>query len=437
MTDAEFLGHDVVATRFRILARRAVVTALVYGAMGGFVAGVYLLTVGIGVGVVGSGRGVLGLSVIATALGSVTFEPVRRLVQREVNRLIYGRRASPYEILASLADRLAEIESTQDVLGRMARLMADGTGADQATVWLSRERELIAGAGWPARPPTARVESLDELPGLVCPVSHDGEQVGALQVVKSRGSPIAPVEQRLIADLAGSAGLVLGNQRLHAALAHQAEELRASRRRLVRAQDTERRRLERELHDGTEREIVALKAHVLCLEQMAREDGVGEIPDVLSEVAADLDLTIENIRSLARGLHPTALESDGLEAAVMSAARGSPISVEVECEGLGRHPKAVESALYFVVSEAMTNAVKHGEPSLIRVTLSECEGLVSVEVDDDGAGLDTHQVGHGVGLSNIRDRVEALGGEFRLDSAVGGGTRVSARIPMVHVADLR
>jgi signal transduction histidine kinase len=431
MTGSESLIHDVRTTRFRILVRRAVVAALVYGAMGGFIAGVYLLTVGIGVGVVGSGRGALGPSVIATALVAVTFEPVRKRVQREVNRLIYGRRASPYEVLADLADRLAETESTLDVLGRMARLMADGTGADQATVWLSAERGLVAGAGWPAMPKPMWVDSADGLSGLVCPVAHDGEQVGALQVVEFRGSPFTPVEQRLLTDLAGSAGLVLGNQRLNAALSDHAEELRASRARLLRAQDMERYRLEQELHDGTEREIVALQAQVLGLEQTAGDDGVAGISDLLAEVVVDLDHAIEDIRSLARGLYLPVLETEGLEAAVTSAARDFPTSVEVECKGLGRHSKAVESALYFVVSEAMTNAVKHGEPTLVRVRLSECEGYVSVEISDDGAGFDIRQARLGVGLSNIRDRIEARGGEFRLDSAAGFGTTVSARVPSV------
>ena len=291
-------------THFRIVAGRAVAEVLVYGTLGAFIGTVYLLVV-VGVGsILGSGPGMLELSVVATVLVAAAFEPVHRRVERGINRLIYGRRASPYEVLADLADRLAETESVQEVLNRMARLMADGTGADQTTVWLSDARGLVVGAGWPAIPARIRVDSVDDLVGLACPVVHHDEQVGALQIVKSHGNPITPLEQRLIADLAGSAGLVLGNQRLNVALVAQADELQASRRRLVTAQDTERRRLERDLHDGAQQEVVALTVHIRLLEDMAREGGAEEVADVLSEIAADLEAAVDEIRSLARGSTP-------------------------------------------------------------------------------------------------------------------------------------
>lgn len=121
-----------------------------------------------------------------------------------------------------------------------------------------------------------------------------------------------------------------------------------------------------------------------------------------------------------------------METAVALHAKGLPIPVEVKGEGLGRHPKSVESAVYFVVAEAVTNSVKHGDPSRIEITLSDADGLLRVDIDDNGAGFDPHQTGDGVGLINIRDRIEALGGDVHLTSTVGAGTRVSVRVPILE-----
>lgn len=418
-------------THFRILVGRATAVILVYGILAAFIASAYLVAV-VGAGSILSSRaGVLVLSIVVTALVAVAFEPVRRRVERWINRLVFGRRASPYEVLADLANRLAETESVQAVLDRMARLMADGTGAEQATVWLSDARGLLVGAGWPATPPVVRVDSLDHLSEVVWPVVHDDELVGALQVIKSHENPFTPVEERLITDLAASAGLVLGHQRLNAALTDRADELEASRRRLVDAEDTERRRLERDLHDGAQREVVALNADIRGLERLAREEELNEVADVLSETASDLEAAVDEIRSLARGLYPPLLQAEGLEEAVKSHAQRSPIAVEVKSGMVGRHPMTIESAVYFVVAEAMTNSAKHANPAQIEITLFEADGLLMVQISDDGVGFDPEQTDNGLGLVNIRDRIEALGGEVQFESATGAGTTVRARIPVL------
>lgn len=432
MTSVDAVPRSMRMRQLRLVAGRAVAAVLIYGTLAVFIGVVYVgVVVGVG-GILGSGAGNLGLSVVATALVALAFEPVRRRVQGWANRLIYGRRASPYEVLAELADRLAETESAQGVLNRMARLVAYGTGAEQAAVWLREADGLVLGASWPQTPPVRQVDSLEQLSGLAFPVLHEGELVGALQAVKAGGNPITPLEQRLIADLAGSAGLLLGNQRLNAALAARADELQASRGRLVHAQDTERRRLESNLHEGAQQEVMALKVQIRLLMQVARGESAEEIADILSEIAGDIQAAVEEIRSLARGLYPPLLESEGLEAAVVSQAQGSPIPVELKSEGIGRHPKEVESAVYFAVAEAMTNAVKHAYPSRIDITLSESDGFLTVDVEDDGVGFDLHQTGDGIGLVNIRDRVQALGGEVDFVSAPGAGTTVAARIPILE-----
>lgn len=432
MTSVEITPRSMRLSHLRILATRVMVAVLVYGSLAVFIGAVYVAAVvGMG-GILGFGAGNLGLSIMATALVAASFEPVRRRVQDWANWLAYGRRASPYEVLAELTDRLAEPEAAQGTLRRMARLMADGTGADQVAVWMRQANGLVLGAGWPQAPSVTRVDSLDQLSGLAQPVVHENEMVGALQVFKSGGKPITPVETRLIADLAGSAGLLLGNKRLNEALAAHAAELQASRRRLLQAQDSERLRLERDLHQGIQQEVVALNAQIRLLLQAAEAEIAEDIADLLSEISDDIRATVEEIRALARGLYPPLLQSEGLGAAVASRAQGSPIPVELRCEGIGRHPKSVELAVYFAVAEAMTNAIKHGHPSRIDISMSESKGFLRVEVEDDGVGFGLHQTGDGNGLVNIRDRVGAVGGDVDFVSPAGAGTVVAVRIPMLE-----
>ena len=152
--------------------------------------------------------------------------------------------------------------------------------------------------------------------------------------------------------------------------------------------------------------------------------------EVLSGLAAEAREAVDDIRALARGIYPPLLESDGLAAAVRSQAAASPIPVEVRVEGIARYPKDVESAIYFEAVEAMANAVRHGGPSRIEVRLSDSDASLELQVTDDGTGFDINEAHDGVGLVNIRDRIEALGGEVRWTSARGKGTSVAAQIPI-------
>lgn len=426
--------YGVAVTKYRLYGIDVVISrTLVYGTLAAFIGAVYVLVVvGLG-GMLGSGAGNLALAVAATALVAIAFEPMRRRAQRWANRLVYGKRATPYEVLSNLTRRLAGTEPTQGLLERMAQLMAEGTGAEQATVWLADEEErLEAAAGWPQMPKPGEAESMDQLFGAVCPVFHDDRLMGVLEVTKARGNPVTPTERHLIADLAGSAGLVLGNQRLNADLVARAAELQASRRRLVELQDTERRRLERDLHDGAQQEVVALKLKVGLAEHMARREGLDDLAEQLGELAAEAQAAVDDIRRLAKGIYPPLLESEDVAAAIKSQAATMPIPVDMVSEGIDRYPRDVESAMYFAALEAMANALKHGESSNVHITLSTSEEMLNLQVTDNGAGFDPEGPHEGTGLINIRDRVEALGGEVHLDSARGRGTTVTVRIPLDH-----
>lgn len=423
--------YVVAVTKYRLYDIDLVISrTLVYGTLAVFIGVVYVIVVVVVGGMLGSGAENIVLSILATALVAVLLEPIRQRLQRWANRLVYGTRATPYEVLSDLNPRLGEAEPAQGVLERMVRLMAEGIGAEQAAVWVGDSDGLAAAVGWPDLPAPSKVVDIDELAGVSFPVIHDEELVGALQVIKSRGNPITPTEQQLLADLAGSAGLVLGNQRLNAALAARAAELRASRRRLVDMQDTERRRLERNLHDGAQQQVVAMKLKLSLAEQMALKEGAEEMAQQLAGLAEEAQQAVDEIRSLARGIYPPLLQSEGVVAAIKAHAAAAAIPVVVTSEGIDRYPKDVESAIYFAAVEATANAVRHGDPSRIAIALQVTTEVLTLEVSDDGTGFDTDSHHEGMGLTNTRDRVEAVGGEMLVSSSPGKGTSVSVEVPL-------
>jgi signal transduction histidine kinase len=260
-------------------------------------------------------------------------------------------------------------------------------------------------------------------------VSHNGETVGALEVIKSKGSTLSEQEKSLLADLAGSAGAVLGHRRLNNSLTAKAIELEESRARLVGAQDQERRRLERELHEGAEQYIVALKVKLGVAAQLAEKQSASELVTLLEGLTLEAQAALDDVRSLAKGIYPPVLESDGLAAAISAFARATPVDVEVERGGIGRYPSDVEAAVYFDVSEAVTNAVKHGRPP-IRIELADQGGHLSFSVVDAGPGFDVDESDPGSGLENMMTRLAAVGGMLTIDSASGGRTRVYGEIPV-------
>jgi len=175
---------------------------------------------------------------------------------------------------------------------------------------------------------------------------------------------------------------------------------------------------------------VALKVQIRLAEQIARSNGAGPVADLLADVAVDAEVAVDEIRTLARGIYPPLLGSDGLAAALRSQAVKLPVPVGLAFGALGRYPKDVESAVYFAVLEAITNALKHAAPSRLEVALDERDGRLEVVVSDDGAGFDADRSDGGGGLTGIRDRVEAVGGELTVASSPGEGTTLTAVLPV-------
>jgi signal transduction histidine kinase len=264
------------------------------------------------------------------------------------------------------------------------------------------------------------------------PVRHQGELLGALTVRKRRGESLSPVEDKLLADLASQAGLVLKNVGLTAELLARLEELRASRQRLVTAQDQERRKLERNLHDGAQQNLVALKVKLGLAEILADSDP-DKAKTFLAELKTDTDQALQTLRELARGIYPPLLADQGLAVALADQARKATLPVEVEAGSIRRYPQQAEAAVYFCVLEALQNVQKYADASHAVVRLAERNGAMTFEVTDDGTGFDPTTTQHGTGLTNITDRINALGGTIAVTSSIGSGTRVLGNVP-VHAA---
>lgn len=406
-----------------IVVKKAVVFAVVVTALTllGVLVLVLLPVAVLGTGLSGWER---GLFVVGIALG-VLVGPLRRRAQRIADRVVYGGRATPYEILTEFSGRMAEAYSTEDVLPRMAGIVGAGTGAERVVIWLQVGRELRHAARWPAgsadddpRPVTALVEGD---PGTF-EVRHRGELLGAITVTMPSNDPMDPAKERLIRDLASQAGLVLRNVRL-------IEELRASRRRLVAAQDAERRRLERNIHDGAQQQLVALAVKLRLADQMVGPDP-GKARELLAQLQTQAGEMLEDLRDLARGIYPPLLADQGLAVALQAQARKVPLPIEVTPDGMGRYDQEVEAAVYFCVLEALQNIMKYAGASHVEILLRDEGPELTFTVGDDGVGFDRGAETRGTGLQGMADRLDAVGGSFEVRSAPGRGTTVLGRVPV-------
>ena len=356
-------------------------------------------------------------------------------------RWVQGGRATPYDVLSRFSESLTgEIEPGQVELPlRMARLLAEGTGARWAEVWLVVDGEPELAAAWPQEAGSRQHSDADgDQPGLrSLDVTLDGARLGILRLQEHHDQPLSPVEERLFADLAAQAGLVLRGARLRVDLAKRAEELatlaedlQASRRRVVDAHDSERRRLERDIHDGAQQHLVALVvnfrvAHTLSARTPDRAQAV------LAEQGKAVDNAITSLVDLSRGIYPKVLTEDGVAAAVRDVVGSSIIPVAVLDHGIGRYDAELETALYFCCVEAVQNAVKHAAAGRIEVELANLGDRIELLVRDDGHGFDVAAVLAAGGLGNLRDRVDSVGGDLAVRTNEVGGTDVVISVSQV------
>jgi signal transduction histidine kinase len=417
----------------------------VLGGLAGFVVWVYVIVVLGGGAVIGrTDSPSVALSVVATTVVALSFARVQRALERATTRWSWGA-ATPYDVLRAFPDAVTNAVATDELPARMAMLLAQGTGARWAQVWLNVSDQLTLAATWPTgvdaerTPPSLADHQIgvadDGVRALA--VRHGTQMLGVLRLQERPGLALSLVEERLFAGLAAQAGLVLKAVALRAELDHnraellvRSGELRASRNRLIATQDAERSRLERDLHDGAQQHLVALTVNLSLAHTI-----VGRAPDraaaVLSAQAAAASVAIETLSTLSRGIYPRQLADEGLGTALRSALAGSAPPVTVDTRGVPRLPAAVEAALYFCCMEAVQNAAKHSAASTVVVRVTERQDGWRLTVTDDGIG-----VGHasaasatGAGLANMRDRLDAVGGTLEIASPAWTGTTVTATVP--------
>ena len=415
---------------------------IVFGTLAVFITALYSAMV-VGIGSLIGDASNLVLTIGATALVAVAFEPVRARVQHWANRAVYGHRATPYEVLTAVVDELPTDASSDHQLDGLATLLADGTGARHATIWVEVGGSLRAAACAPAHDPNDHdlvsidQDGLVDLPDAthVEPVRLDGELLGALSFERGRDDPVTPHDQALFAGMAGQAALVLGNARLREHLRARVEQLRASRRRLVAAQDEARRQLERDLHDGAQQQLVALKVKLGLARTIAGKEDAGDpVTGLIERLSVVADASVESLRTLARGIYPPLLEAEGLERALRSQVQLAPVPVDLRAEGVRRYDREVEAAVYFCVLEAVRNAVTYADATSLAVVIEDRGGHLGFEVVDDGRGFDPTVMVQGLGLTTMGDRIDALGGSLAIEAAVGSGVRIVGAIPVARHA---
>ncbi len=287
----------------------------------------------------------------------------------------------------------------------------------QVVYWLDGPRKWVDAAGHPTSLPPD-----DDPARAVTPVEREGRAVGAL--IHDRALTEDP---ELLSSVAAAAGLSIENERLQAQLRARVEELRASRARIVAAGTAERRRLERNLHDGAQQRLVALSLTLRVAQGRLHKDPDGA-EAMIAGAQEELTLALAELRELARGIHPAVLSDRGLEPALAALAGRSPVPVEVERTPDERLPPPVEAAAYFVVAEALTNVAKYAGATQATVSISRSNGHAVVEVADDGIG--GADPARGSGLRGLADRVSALDGTLELRSPEGAGTVLRASIPV-------
>jgi signal transduction histidine kinase len=395
---------------------------LVLAGLAFFVTASYvLIVVGVGAMIGNVGQSNLPLSILATAVVAVAFQPVRERAESLANRLVYGRRTDPREVLSKVSEMVADAKSNEQVLGHMLELLVDATGATGAAIYLNVGAERVLIARWP--------EGNGDLAGRELQIKHQGEAIGHLIVVEPSESLTAGAE-RLLSDVAGQAGLLVRNLRLAAELQARVEELAESRLRIVTAQDVERRRLERDIHDGVQQHVVALMTKFqLARNQIRRESQLSG--DTIDEAQADAGRLLDELRELASGIHPVVLTDGGVVAAVRFRADRLPIKVVLDADSATRtrrYSEQVEAAGYFIACEALANVLKHAAASRATVSIGSRDGSLTIKVTDDGRGFDPSTTVRS-GLRGLQDRVEALGGRLEVTSSQDAGTTLRATLP--------
>jgi signal transduction histidine kinase len=406
---------------------RAMRRSLVYTPLWIAIGGAYL-GIAAAVGLAASSAG-LQLAIAVTIVVTVLFEPARRRLAGRAARWAYGESVSGEELVRRLGATLEHTLDLEQLTAAIAANACEGLGVAWTRIWVDGAEPVIDGA-----PPGA-----DEPPVLSAALVHAGERLGQIDCgPRVRGRARRADDEALLDTLAPQAALAINNARLASQLGlklneikGQAGELAASRSRIVAAQESARRQIERDIHDGAQQELVALIARIgLAQNQFGR--GSGRLGETLGDLQSEARQALENLRRFASGIHPSVLSDHGLVEAIEIRSARLPLGVTIECDPQMRTTRfsdEIESAAYFFVSEGLANTLKHASAERARVRIVRSEDELAVEVADDGAGFEVDAVRLG-GLRGLSDRIGAVGGTIAVDSSPGHGTRLTARLPV-------
>ena len=416
-------------------------------------------------------RSLLVASMGAAGLAALAYPVARARLEVAANRLVYGERVAPDDAVRKFGTRLTRAVPMDELLLQLCESLRKTMRLHSAEVWTGSDGVYEVAASAPHRsraplhvspkavPVTARAGVSGGtwieiwLPELaegrvagnlrVAPLAHGGELLGLVVCERSGdGDPFTRDGDTTLTELSRQVALALHNVNLDSALQASLDELRhknielhESRARIVAAGDAERRRLERNLHDGAQQHLVALAVKVR-LARDAVEDDPADAMSLLDELRTDLQDAIAELRALAHGIFPPLLVSGGLVHALPAAASRATLPATVECVDLERYEPELEAAVYFCCVEAMQNASKHaGEGAKIALRVWQDNGELCFTVSDDGAGFDSAgSAGKGHGFINMADRLGAMQGSLDVWSALGQGTRISGRVPVVRAA---
>ena len=448
-------------------AGRVLVQLIAVAGFTAVVSAIYMIVVlGVGSGPAeATDRELLGLSMLAAAIAAVGYLPARERLVAWAKHAVYGAREAPDEALRTFGNRLTRAISMDELLLQLAESLRKTMALTSAEVYTGsgdvleravsvpdsgprsivvtpRERPVVTRAGvsgsaWATVWLPALLDGREQSQLRVASISYAGELLGLIVVERPASGDIFTDEHdRVLADLARQVGLAFHNAQLDSALQNsldelraQAEALRESRARIVASGDAERRRLERNLHDGAQQNLVAL-AVSLRLARDVLTDEPETAAQMLDQLADDLKVTIAELRDLAHGIYPPLLADGGLARALEAAASRNPLAVRVTAAGLRRYSPEIEAAVYFCCLEALQNAAKHAPDSTVEVRLWEESGGLLFSIADHGPGFDIAAARSGHGYMNMADRLGAIGGTVRWQSEPGHGATVQGSIPL-------
>ena len=411
----------------------------------------------------------LALVMAASGVAALIFVPVRARFLESATRFVYGSREAPDQVLRTFGSRLTRAIPMDELLLQLAESLRKTMTLTSAEVYTGAGEVLERSASVPDLGPGSLVVSPRErpvvtragvsgtawasiwLPALlhereqeqirVAPISHAGDLLGLIVAERPREAlAFSDEDDRVLTDLARQVGLALHNSQLDTALQttldevrKQADELRRSRARIVASGDAERRRVERNLHDGAQQHLVALAVNLRLARDVIVDDQDAGL-EMLEQLAEEVQETIQELRELAHGIYPPLLVDSGLVEALRAAANRNPQIVEIRAEGIGRYGAETEAAVYFCCLEALQNTAKHAPDSQVEMRLWEESGGLLFTVTDDGPGFEPEKARHGHGYTNMADRLGAIGGTVRWDSEIGRGSQVRGSVPLVGAA---